>query len=929
MPTLRAISRGLRALFHRDETNRELDDELAHYIELSAAEKERAGMSRAAALHAARAEVGSAESVKEEVRSGGWESRVDTVRRDIVLAVRSLRRTPTFTAIALLTLALGVGANTTMFSVVNAVMLRPLPYRAPNDLVLVWTNDVQRGLPREATARSTILDWRERTRTLSDVAYFTTQRAAALGNDPSSPRERTRSALSSGNLFAVLGADPVKGRVITAEDESARANVAVISYAFWQRHFSGAPDVLGKTLHLDDDARGGQPLTVIGVMPRDFYFPDKLTDVWMPATTYWRFDRESSERFPSWARRWTAVARLARGRTVHDASTELAGIGKGLATQYVSTVPDFPGFAASVVPVLDFVTGPGLQSSLWILFAAVTMVLLIACANVANLLIARSATRQREFVLRRALGADRARIVGQLVVESLTLAVTGSAIGLFIATWSTKLLAGVIANYVPRADEITVDARVLVFTAATAIAVGLIFGILPALQSSTADASDALREGARATGAVHTRRLRSALVLAECAIAMVLLAGAGLLMKSLDRLRAVDPGFAPRGVLTVRLEFPAEPPPTAAELTQTSATAQARARARTERAEQVLASVASLAGVSAAGYSDDLFVNGQGNESITIPGRDESTIPAGELNEAAASADFFTLMHVRLRAGRYPTRDDAAQKIRALWTGVITDMPLAEKERHAVFEPVVVNEAFARRYFPNESAVGKRFCIDPTNKTYWYEIVGVVGDMHRQGLEKAPIPEYYGPYIPSAPGRADLLVRTSVDPASLAAAITERVNKAWPGVTVVSALPAEALLGGFSAQRALQAWLLAAFALLAVLLAAVGIFGLVQYAVSERTREIGVRVALGASPGEVMSLVIRDGMKMPALGLAVGVAAAFIGTRALGRFLFNVTPTDPVTFIAVALGLLIVAAVACYVPGRWAAKTDPMTALRK
>jgi predicted permease len=466
------------------------------------------------------------------------------------------------------------------------------------------------------------------------------------------------------------------------------------------------------------------------------------------------------------------------------------------------------------------------------------------------------------------------------------------------------------------------------FAAIASLIAGLVFGLAPAIRVSSTDPGEALK-GGHGTATARLRRSRSALVVIECSLAVVLLAGAGLLIRSLARVSSVDPGFDPRNVLTVRIELPAEAAPTVQEQRQTSQVGPTRARGRAQRMQDLVASVQAIPGVDAVGFTDDLFIAGQGHASITIPGRANDSASAGELNDGTVSAGFFSVMRVPLKSGRYLTRDDVDQKIRALWAGVFTDMSLAEKERVAVPEPVVVNEAFVHRFFPGEEPIGKRFCVDPTSsKTYWYQIVGVIGDMHRQGLERSVIPEYYGPHLPSASDRADLLVRTQGDPLSIAPLVRQTVRAGIPNVTIVSVSTADAQLGGFSGQRRLQTWLLTVFAMLALTLAAIGVYGVVHYAVDERTREIGVRVALGASPADVAALVVADGMRMPAMGLAIGLAIAIGVTRVIAHLLYSVGPTDPVTFMGVGLTLAAVAIVACWLPARRAARLDPVQALR-
>ena len=925
-PALRA---GTRSLFRRREVEQDLADELQHFLELITQENLRSGMSRAAAERAARVQVGSFDAAKARVRSAGWEAVLETSWHDLRHALRGLRRDPAFSVLAIITIALGIGANTAMFSVINAVILRPLPYRDADRLALIWTDDVRRGLHNEATAYLTIVDWRAQTRTFSDIAFFTRQRVAPMTNGPAGERNSTRSALVSGNLFGLLDVAPLQGRFISPEDDAQRASVALVSYGFWQRELAGAPDAVGRVLLMDDGSKGGNTsVTIVGVMPAGFYFPDKQTEIWTPASTYWRFARESTERFHDWARRWTAVGRLTPGATIASARSDLTRIGNQLSAAYPSPVPDFPGFGTTLLPVLDSIAASSLQSTLWLLLGAVAVVLLVACTNVANLLLARGASRQHEFAVRRALGAGRRRLVRQLSAESLVLALCGGAVGIAIAAWGTRLAARAATAYVPRLDEITLDARVLLFATILSIVSGLVFGIVPAFKLSGVDANETLKEGDRGTSNVRLGRTRGALVMVECALAIVLLAGAGLLLKSLHRLRSVDPGFKTDAVLTVRLEFPSEPPPTAEERTQTSEIGQGRARVRNQHLNELTDRLQAVAGVEVVGFIDDLFIAGEGNESITIPGRSTDALGAGQLLESSASPGFFEALRVPLRKGRYLSPADAEQKIRALWSPVVTDLPLAEKERRAIPEPVVVNEAFVRRFFPDEDPIGKRFCIDPTNKTYWYEIVGVIGDMHRQGLDRNAIPQYIGSYFPSANGRVDLIVRTKGDPLQLAPTIRSVVKRQLPAATVGTISTAEAMLGDFSALRRLQTGLLTTFAALALILAAVGIFGLVHYAVGERTREIGLRVALGASPRNVLRLVIAQGIRMPAVGIVVGLITAAGLTRLLAHLLFGVGVLDPLTFLSVAAVLSLIALLACYAAARKAINLDPLRALK-
>jgi predicted permease len=913
--SLRTITHGLRRLLNPQAADRALDDEIHQYIIAAADEYVKSGMSRAEAERRARMDFGGVEAAKEAVRDAGWESIPDRVRRDVSFAVRTFGRNPGFTASVLVTLALGIGAATAMFSVLQAVLLRPLPYHEPDKLALIWTDDVRRGLHQEPTAYSTIQDWRRDASAFQGIAYFSVGRSAINDNGR---RATARYSYTSGNTFAVLGVQPALGRTLTVEDERERLPVAVISHSLWQQQFHGDSAVIGRPLVLDGGEKGGASLRIVGVMPPTFYFPYRQTDIWIPATQYWRFSTESSERFPDWARRWTAVGRVRDGASIDDARDELERLGARLSTVHQTTIPDFPGFSTTVMPILDSVANRNLRTALWVLMGGVVLVLLVACANVANLLLARGAARHHELIVRQAIGASRGRLVGQLMVESLLLALIGGAAGLTLA-WSTvRAIVAAGAGQVPRLNEASMSMPVLVFALCTAVAAGLIFGTVPAF-----GLTGTLNVGMRGSGTSRSRRMRQLLVVSECTIAIVLLAGAGLLLRSLGYLNAVDPGFDPSRTIAVRIEFPPDAR-TAGEESEKD-----RALRRHTVAAEVRRRVAALPGVEAAGYMDDLFIAGTGNESIAIPGRADLGMSPGELTEGSVSAGFFDALKVRLVLGRLLTDADVTAKINALWAPINNAGTLGERQARAVFEPVVVNTEFVRRFFPGENPIGKQFCVDPTNKTYWYTIVGVVSDMRRQGLAKQAIAQYFGPWLAMPMSRVDLLVRASGDPPQLSAPVRAAVQEVVPGAIVGGISTVESQLGAFHAQRSFQTVLLSIFAALAIALAAVGIFGVVHYTVSERAGELGIRIALGATPGRIRGLVIAQGMREPILGVVIGIALALAATRLLSAALFGVTATDPMTYAAVAGILLGVAAVACLIPAIRATRVDPITALRR
>lgn len=918
----RAITRGLRRLFNAQAADLDLDDEIAQYIAAATEEHVRSGMSRAEAVRRARLEFGGVESAKEAVRDAGWEAIPERLRRDLGFSIRTLARSPGFSAAVLITLALGIGATTAMFTVLNAVLLRPLPYHDPGKLALIWTDDVRRALHQEPTAFLTIQDWRREARSLQSIAYFSVQRGTMT---ESGQRATARISFVSGNTFSVLGVNAALGRTLTAADEERAEPVAVISYGLWQREFHGDSQIVGRTLVLEGGPKaGGGTRTIIGVMPPSFYFPYRQTDIWMPATLYWRFETESIDRFSSSARRWTVVGRLRDEATIDEARAELGRIAGRLTANHSTTIPDFPGFATTIMPILDSVAARNLRTAMWVLMGGVSLVLLVACANVANLLLARGASRRHELRIRQALGASRARLIGQLLTDSLVLALVGGAGGVALAWSAVRLVVGIGAAQVPRLAEATIDTRVLAFSIAVAVIAGLVFGLAPAV-----GVTGSLNVGVKGTRTGHSRQFRDFLVITECALAIVLLAGAGLLLRSLGELRGVNPGFDPSRVLAVRIEYPPEQFGSGGGQPGETADQKVLAGRRQAISAELARRVGAIAGVRNVGFSDDLFIAGTGNESIAIPGRPDLSTSAGELVESSVSSGFFDVLRVPLLQGRYLVDNDVSTKIASIWGSVNNRGTLGEREARADFEPVVVNAEFARRFFPGENPIGKHFCTDPTGKTYWYTIVGVVGDMRRQGLAKGAIAQYFGPWFPMPMGRVDLLVRTAADPLSIAGAVRRAVNETIPGAIIASVTTVDAQLGAFHAQRDFQALLLTIFAVLAIALAGVGIYGVVHYTVSERTQEMGVRIALGATPSGIRALVVREGLRGPVVGIGIGILAALAATQVLSATLFGISATDPATYVGVGVLLLAVAAIACLIPAVRATRVDPIAALRQ
>jgi putative ABC transport system permease protein len=813
---------------------------------------------------------------------------MDILRQHLRYGIRSLRRDSGFTTIAALTLALGIGANTAMFSVVNAVLFRPLPYASAGQLVVLWTDDVRRALHRERSPYLTVAAWRADNHTLQDLAHYVVFRETL---NERGVRERLRVVGASTNLFSVLGVSPALGRPFASSD-SLGERVAVISDAFWRRRFNGNPAVVGTTFHVEGGGDSVLAHRIIGVAAPEFYFPDRGVDFWTAASVP---QTEVLAPFANDARRWTAIARMKRATSTADVQRDLAVVGQRLSAAYTTQPSDFPGFTPAVESLRDSLTGDRVQATLWLLLGAVMLVLAIACANVANLTLARGAKREHEFVMRLALGATRARLAAQLAVESLLLGAIGGALGLTLALYLGDILRVVAANALPRIEDVTIDARVLAFVAGVSVLSGMIVGLAPVFHASRPNAGTALRDRGSVSGTRGALRFRGALVIAQCALAVVLLAGAGLFLRSLNRLHGVEAGFDAQRVVDVRIEFPA----TASALPDV---------------EPVLRAIGSLGGVEAAGFIDDMFVGSTPNRSISIAGRPST----GQLNDARVTAGFFKTMRVPLLRGRHLMAADASVQRRDTASSVATA------------EPVVVNATFARRFFPNADALGQVFASGSTQQRHSFEIVGVVGDMRRQGRERSPIPEFYTAYVPVPRGRADLMVqvRQDVDPMQLAPAIQSSVRALIPGSIVWYVRTVSDQFDDFDSARRLETWLLAGFAMLALVLAVVGIYGVVQYAVTQRTREIGVRMALGANSSAVMRATLKEGLRAPLIGMGIGLVAAGLLTRLMTHLLFETSAGDPVTYSAITLVLASAAAAACLAPARRASRVDPIIALR-
>ena len=802
--------------------------------------------------------------------------------QDLRFGLRMLLKNPGFTLVAMLTLAVGIGANTAIFSAVNAVILRPLPYQDPDRLAMLWTDDPKRNIREEGTSYPNFLDWRSQSQLFTDLAICSRGNPVVLtgGDEP----ERVMGDLVSANLFPLLGVIPALGRAISPDDESLRTRVVVLSHGLWRRRFGAAPDAIGKTLEID-----GQMSQVIGVMPADFYFPTKDTQLWEPVTVarYWEFVH--AERFTD---SWRVVGRLKPQATFDQAQAEMSAIGRRLAQTYPTMGDDFAGFGVNVVPLSVQFTGKNLRLALWVLLGAVVFVLLIACANVANLLMARGAAREREFAVRAALGAGRGRLIRQLLTESAFLALVSGLLGLGLAALGVRALVAFAPPDTPRLDEVTIDPAALGFTTCVSLLTGLLFGLAPAWKIARCNPNEALKEGGRgSSGGLRLRQTRGLLVVVECALAVSLLSSAGLMIRSFIRLQSVDSGFKPEGLLLARVSLP-----------------QSTNRTQTQEAaffRQVIEQVAALPGVKAVGAIEDFIMRRNPDGTITVDGRapDGAGQGAGELAVERISHDLFQALSMPLLKGRFYTKQETL-------------------DSHVV----IINETLARRFFPGEDPIGKRFKFGgPRSENDWFEIVGVVGDLRRQRLEKQDVSEIYVPMVSNS---MDLLVRVSSAPLALAGPVRRVIRSVDPTAAVYSLMTGGHLAERLSAGRRFQTGLLSLFAMVALVLATIGIYGVMRYAVEQRTHEIGVRLALGARSADVLRLVIGQGMKLTLIGMATGLLMSFALSRVMTQLLFGVSATDPATFAGVALTLMGAALLACYPPARRATKVDPLTSLR-
>jgi putative ABC transport system permease protein len=792
-----------------------------------------------------------------------------------------LAKSPAFSLIAILTLGLAIGANTAIFSVVNAVLLRPLPYPQSEQLVRVF--GTQPTLPQAPSSPANFLEWQTENQVFEHIATWVGKGFNLTGTDKP---ERVIGARVSSDLFQLLRVQPVLGRDFTAEeDRDGGERVVILSYDFWQHRFAGDSNAIGRTITLSD-----QTYTIIGVMPAGFAFPNTRTQVWAPVAF------NAAERGTRDTNFIDVVARLKPGVSLEQAQANMTAVAQSQAQRYPQTNV---GIGVEVVSFQEQMVGD-VRPMLVVLFGAVGFVLLIACANVANLLLARAAARHREMAIRGALGASRARVVRLLLTESVVLALVGGAFGLLLAIWSLDLLVSLKPANLPRLAEIGVNRTMFLFTAAVSLLTGLLFGLVPAWQVSKTDLNEGLKESGRGSDAPRRQRMRSLLVISEVALSLVLLVGAGLMIRSFTRLLAVDPGFRPDHVLTAFVSLPV-----------------AKYQKREEQVafyDRLLERLRNVPGISAAGVVTDIPLYGGSSTGFDVEGRPPALPGQRAMTEyRIINPDYFAVMGMHMVKGRAFSRMDT----------------------EAAPAVVIINETMVTRHFAGEDPIGKRLNLSggPGDLR---EIVGVVGDVRNYGLDEEVKPEVYvpffqsaAPYLASQTSALTVVVRSTIDPTALAQTLREQVQALDKDQPVSAIKTMEGYLDESVAQRRFNMLLLGVFAGLALVLAAVGIYGVIAYTVMQRTHEMGIRIALGARGGDILRLVFTNAMVTTLTGIAIGLAAAFALTRLLQSLLYQVTATDPFVFATIPLLLLVVAVIATYIPARRATKVDPITALRE
>ncbi|HXF41285.1 MAG TPA: ABC transporter permease [Blastocatellia bacterium] len=800
---------------------------------------------------------------------------MDTLFQDLRFGIRLLLKNPGFSGVAVLALALGIGANTAIFSVVNSVLLRPLPYAEPDRLFELREVKLPEH-PDFPVTPATFLDWQNQSATFAQIgAYLPTSVNVSGATNP----ERLRAAQLSAGFIGMLGVNPARGRdFLPEEDQPGQNSVAIISHRLWQRQFAADPEVLSRTIKLNDKV-----YTIVGVMPPKFAYPETDTDIWIPMA----FDADDRQAYG--AHYLSVLGRLNPGATIEQARADMSGIAESLAEQH----PDMKrGWTVNVVSMLDYAVSDT-RPALLVLLGAVAFVLLIACANVANLMLARGAGRQKEIAIRTALGSSRWRIARQLLTESVLLAVVGGAAGLLLAVWGVAALLAVAPKDLPRLNDVSIDTRVLLFTIGITLLTGLVFGLIPALQTSKPDLNKALKETGRGVSeGIQRHRLRNALVVAELALSLMLLIGGGLLIRSFWRLQHVNPGFNTASALTIPIALPRMK--------------YAKPSQKNAFFSALVDKVSQLPGAETVAIGNVLPIVNDFILGVVVEGEQPALdTERPKTRYSAVSPGYFKAMGIPVIAGRTFTQFDKADAKRV----------------------VVINQTMAARLFPNGDAIGKRIHITMGEQVF-REIVGIVGDVKHKGLDKATLSQTYEPFAQEPSSSANLVVRTSVPPASLVGAIRSEVLSLDRDQPIGEVKTLDQIVSESVGQQRFTMILMCTFAAVAFVLAAVGLYGVMSYSVAQRTHEIGVRMALGAKQTDVLRMVVRQVAGLTLGGIALGLGAAFAVTRLMAKLLFEVNAVDPLTFAAVAVFLAAVAMAASFIPARRATKVDPMVALR-
>lgn len=888
----------IKALFRRVKPADDVAEEIQSHLTMEEQENLASGMSQEESHYAAMRRFGNVTAAREKSREmWGWNF-IEMLSQDLRFGIRQLRRNPGFTVVAVVTLALGIGATTAIFSVVNSVLLQPLPYKEPDRLIRFFeTEEAPGNFPLSG---ADYLDWQAQNTTLQAMSLYSWPNNMSAGG--ASEPESAAVVNTQANFFDVLGVTAVRGRTFAAgEDTAGKNRIAVLSYGFWQRHFAGTGNVVGKTIVLNEDT-----YTVVGVMPRWFSF-QAATDVWIP------FDMSLQELGPHGNHRWNAVGRLKAGVTLAQARQNLLAISERLEKQYPNTNNKVH---AVVMPLKDTLTDDS-KAPLLILLGAVMLVLLIACVNVANLQLARASTRRREMAVRSSLGAGRLRLVRQMLTESVLLALVGAVAGILGAAWCVHLLEAVKTLPIPRANPIQIDGTVLLFAVGVSVLAGILFGLAPALQTSEPGLNEELKAGAQSVlSAAHGRRvLRDGLVVAEISLTLALLVGAGLLLRSFAHLRDADIGVKTKNVVTAALNLPETKYPTLA--------------ARRQFFEQLAERMSQSPGVASAAISTEIPLEGGSNGYIKVDGETDPALSSQLVGWNFITPDYFRTLGIPLLKGNNFTEQDlnragiTGQKLFDLYKAAQGSQMKAPPGLSFV---AIISQTMAQTFWRNQNPLGRSF--------HWNDskvvVVGVVGDVKEYGIRAKSMPQVYLPLPLALPGFGFgyLTVKTLIPSNALVSTMRNHVRSLDPNLALLHPQTMEQVVAGNTRDATIQAFLLGTFAILALILAAIGLYGVMSYLVGRRTREIGVRMALGAQRSNVLRLILIEGTKLTLIGMALGIIAALALTRWISSLLYGVGPKDPLVFASGAAVLALIALAAYYIPARRATKIDPILALR-